>query len=138
MKLNCNGWSLKEMILFSSVLLVFLLIAIFNIMRLYHGVTDASNHNSSQSETAKYGIYTYEEIEDLVLNAGLDYYNELYDGEKDVKITTNKMKKQNLLKADSLIPNTEQKECIGYVLFKNGEPSVFIECQKYKTEGYEE
>lgn len=137
--LNQHGWSIKEMVLFCSILLVFFLIAIFNIMRLYHNFSEANNGNrNSNHSVTETSHYSYEDIENQVLEAGLDYYNEFYDKEKNVKITVHKMKKQGMLNGDDLIPIDETKECSGYVLFEDGEPSVYIKCQKYITNGYEE
>lgn len=38
MKLNNNGWGMKEMIMFMSILLLFLLLAVFNVSRLYKSI----------------------------------------------------------------------------------------------------
>ena len=53
MKLNKHGWSMKEMIIFCSILFVFLLISVFYIMRLYSGLekTGKINTDKNSSET---------------------------------------------------------------------------------------
>lgn len=141
MKLNHHGWSLKEMVLFSSILFVFFLLAVFNIIRLYRGFHENNSNttsNKTQVNESSKNDYSYEDIEANVLSAGLDYYNKYYDNEKNVKITTSKMKQQGLLHTSDLIPEKEKKECSGYVEFENGDPFVYIKCQKYETSGYEE
>lgn len=138
MGLNKNGWSLKEMVIFSSILFAFLLIAIFNIMRMYQGLHEEDSNSSTTNQNRVDKSFNYQEIEDLVLEAGIDYYNLYYNSESNIKITISKMKKQGLLKSSMLIPNGEQKECNGYVEFKEAEPKAFINCQKYKTNGFEE
>lgn len=137
MKLNKNGWSLKEMVILSSILFAFLLIAIFNIVRMYYGLHKEDDHSSTNQNTSEVG-YTYQEIENNVLEAGIDYYNLYYNLESDIKITIYKMKKLGVLDSNLLKPNGETKECTGYVQFKNGDPKAFIQCANYKTNGYEE
>lgn len=138
MGLNKNGWSMKEMIIFSSILFAFLLVAIFYIMRLYNGLEEKGavhNNSSSNQETV---TLTYSDIEDRVLEAGLDYYNEYYDDTLDIKITTDKMIRHSYLYSKEIRPSNENKACKGYVMFENGEPSVYIKCLNYQTPGYEE
>ena len=134
MGLNKNGWSIKEIVIFSSILFAFLLIAIFNIMRMYNGLHNKEDSHSSTSQSAN----TYQDIENKVLEAGLDYYNLYYNSESNIKIAVSKMKKQGILESSMLIPSEESQECTGYVQFKNGDPKAYILCQKYKTSGYEE
>ena len=136
MKLNNHGWSMKEMIIFCSILLVFLLIAVFNIMRLYHGLNSNEDKNSS-TNTSVEEIYTYEDLEEKLLDAGLDYYNE-YSEPEDIKITTDQLIKKKLLRSSDLKPEGEKNECKGYVLFEGEEPLAYIKCQNYKTSGYKE
>lgn len=138
MGLNKNGWSLKEMVIFSSILFAFLLIAIFNIMRMYQGLHSENTSNSSNSQNNSEVNYSYKEIENFVLEAGFDYYNLYYNLEPKVKISISKMKRQGLIKSSMLKPSSEQKECDGYVLFDEGTAKAFIDCQKYKTNGFEE
>lgn len=135
MELNKHGWSMKEMILLSSILLAFLLVAIFNIMRLYHGLEDKNNKSTSNKKIEVIG-HSYEKIEELVLNAGLDYYNEY--SSQDGKISTDRLKRRGFLSSKDLRASNESDDCTGYVEFRDGEPFVYISCAKYETEGYEE
>lgn len=138
MKLNNSGWSMKEMIIFSSILLVFLLIAVFNIMRLYHGLNPSTENNKGNSNINETKKYSYEDLEEKLLDAGLDYFNEYTNSDENVKIKTEQLIKTKLLTSSDLMPEDEKKECKGYVLFENGEPFSFIHCQNYETNGYEE
>lgn len=137
MGLNKHGWSMKEMIIFSSILFAFLLLAVFYIMRLYHGLEQrgVTNHNSSNQTQI---TYTYVEIENKVLEAGLDYYNEYYDNAEDVKISTDRMIRHGYLHSKELKPSNDSKACTGYLQMKDGEPFAYINCSNYKTQGYEE
>lgn len=133
MGLNKHGWSMKDMIIFSSILLAFLLVAIFYILRLYHGLEQ--NGVIENNTDLK---YNYVDVEQNVLNAGIKYYNEYYEIDQNVVIPTSIMKKHGFLKSKELKPADEKKECTGYVIFEDGEPASYIKCQNYKTNGYEE
>lgn len=132
MALNKHGWGMKEMIVFSSVLLLFLLIAVFYILRLYNGIGRNNTYKNSSSES-----YSYTEIEDKLLNAGINYYQEYYEEGMDVRITTSMLKKHGYLKASDLKEKNEKKECTGYVLVENMEVFSFIQCPNYETIGFE-
>lgn len=49
MKLNNNGWGMKEMVLFMAILLMFLLVAAYNVNRLYTAI-DSSKNNVSYTQ----------------------------------------------------------------------------------------
>jgi len=137
MKLNNNGWSMKEMILLSSILFAFLLIAVFNIMRLYSSMEQDERDRTSIKNNKNSG-YAYTEIERKVLDVGLDYYNEHYNSTSDVKITTDRMKRLGLISDEQLRPKNEDNACVGYVEFLDEEPHVYISCKNYETKGYKE
>lgn len=134
MGLNKHGWGMKEMIIFSSILFAFLLVAVFYILRLYHGL----EQTGVIPNTTNTSSYSYSDVEQKVLDAGIDYYNEYYESDIDVTITTSIMKKHGFLQAKDLKPKNEKKECNGYVVFIDGEPEAFIQCENYETIGYEE
>lgn len=133
MKLNKNGWSGKEMIILSTILLAFLLIAIFFIVRLYNGL-----NNSGNIDTPVVRTYTYEEIEENLLENGLDYYNEFYENGESTKITIEKLKKHNYITTNDLKAEGESKSCTGYVEVSESGAEAFIKCSKYETIGYKE
>lgn len=133
MKLNRNGWSLKEMILLSSILFAFLLVAIFMIIRLYSGL-----NKSGITDKTVVHRFTYVEIESNVLEAGLDYYNEYYDGEDNVRVTVSRLRRKNFLTSNDLRAEGEKSSCDGYVEFQDGTSKAYIKCDNYVTDGYEE
>lgn len=134
MELNKHGWSMKEMIILSSILFLFLLIAVFYIIRLYHGLEQTGVINSSNKQE-----YSYTEVEDFVFEAGMKYYKEFYKDGDRVKISTDKMKKYGFLTSSQLKSIGESKECIGYVeVLSLHEASSYIKCRSYETVGYEE
>ncbi len=141
MKLNKHGWSMKEMIIFCSILFVFLLISVFYIMRLYSGLEKTgkinTDKNSSETKTEETG-YSYSEIEENVLQASFDLYNEEYGNLESVKITTDRLRRKGYLTSKDLKSIYDKSFCSGYVNFVEGDPSVFIKCKSYETDGYED
>ncbi|MCI8467719.1 MAG: hypothetical protein HFI08_06015 [Bacilli bacterium] len=131
--LNNKGWSLREMVFLSSILLAFLLVAIFMIIRLYHGL-----NKSGITDTPVVQKYLYEDVERNVLDAGIDYYNEYYNGEENIRITVSKIRRKGLITSNELHAEGEKRSCDGYVEFQDGIPEVFIKCENYMTKGYEE
>lgn len=133
LKLNNRGWSLKEMILLSSILMAFLLVAIFMIIRLYSGL-----NKRGLTDTPVVRKYNYGEVEQNVLEAGMDYYNEYYNGEDGIKITVSKLRRKGLITSNELRAENEKKSCDGYVEFLNNISKAYIKCDNYITNGYEE
>lgn len=133
MNLNNHGWSLKEMIIYCGIMLAFLLVAIFFIIRLYSGL-----NSSGVTDKSPIVSYSYSEIEAFVLEAGLDYYNEYYDKAENTVITTAKLKKHGYLSSDKLKAEGETKSCSGYVEVIEGSAQSYIKCGAYMTMGYEE
>jgi len=67
MHLNKNGWSLKEMLLLSGILVLFLLIAIYYIVSLY-------NNFGEEVKATNYSLLE-KRLEDKALIYLNDYYN---------------------------------------------------------------
>ncbi len=132
MKLTNHGWSLKEMILLSSILMAFLLVAIFMIIRLYSGL-----NKSGITNTPVVHKYSYTEVENNLLEAALDYYNEYYDGEEDIRIESSKLRRKGYINSNELKANDEKKACEGYVVFSGYESKAYIKCDNFMTNGYE-
>lgn len=128
-KWNQHGWSMKEMILLSSILFAFLLLLAYTVIQLQKGL------ESNQSKNTNVSQEDYRNIEHVVLEAGLDYYNENFDGFENMYVTTSKLIKENYLNFSSLQVNHDK--CSGYIKFSQGEPKVYIHCENYKTKGYE-
>lgn len=132
MKLSNHGWSLKEMILLSSILFIFLLVAIFMIIRLYSGL----NKNGIIDNPVVHK-YSYQDVEANVLEAGLDYYNEYYNGEVDIQVPVSKLRKKGYISSNELKAGESKKACDGYVEFLESGTKAYIQCDNYETNGYE-
>ncbi len=140
MKLNNHGWGLREMLLYCGILLLFLCIAVFFIIQASKGLEDIGESNNAIVEEE----VSYSEIEENVKDASLLYVDAYYEeGIKTgtITITTDNLKKFNMLSIDDLIPVGEKNSCNGYSLVKNEDNSLvvsaYIKCSNYETNGYQ-
>lgn len=130
MFLNKKGWSLREMLLLSGVLLLFLIIAIFYIFRLY---------NSFGEEAS---VSYYYDLEDRLKNNAKTYLSDYYTSEltnDEIIISRNVLRNYNL---DVDLKDSEGNVCSGYVkafqLDDDTIVSAYIKCPNYTTNGYED
>ena len=130
MKLNKNGWGLREMIFFSSILFIFLFIAIYYISRMY----DTVNQNLSATN--------YIELEKKLEDQTLIYLDKYYDG---YLTSDNMIINESILKSYNLnvdLRDNKGKICTGYVIANKTHGIIhkkaYIKCPKYQTEGYTE
>lgn len=130
MYLNKNGWSLKEMLLLSGILGLFLLVAIYYISALY------DNFDKEVKVT------NYAELEKNLEKQALIYLNDYYDEiltNDNITITRNVLRSYNL---DIILEDNEGKSCSGYVTANKTHGKIYtksyIKCNNYMTEGYEE
>lgn len=129
MKLNKSGWGLKEMLVLSGILILFLFIAIYFIYTMYNSLDGDLNKSY------------YEELEQKLENQAqvfvTDYYNEELTSEK-LTITRNILKSYNL---DIDLVDTNNDACSGYVIaYKQDSKNYikgYIKCPNYMTDGYE-
>ena len=130
MHLNKNGWSLKEMLLLSGILVLFLLVAIYYIATLY-------NNFGEEVKATNYSLLE-KRLEDKALIYLNDYYNDMLTSE-EVTITRNVLKSYNL---DVVLEDNKGNSCSGYVIANKTHGKVYtksyIKCNSYMTEGYEE
>lgn len=124
--LNKHGWGLKEMLILSGILILFLFVAIFYIFTLYNELDKeiSSNYYSSLEH-------------DLEASAEI-YLNDYFDGVlTDEKITISR----NVLRLYDLDVTLKDKNgnlCSGYVVANKDAIKGYISCDEYTTEGYEE
>ena len=128
--LNKHGWGLKEMILLSGILLIFLVIAIYYVSSIYKDI--------GEEVTNKYYYQLEDKLKNQVNVYLSDYYGENLTNNKII-VTRSTLRKYNL--DISLIDNTG-KSCSGYATaYKTvGVTNInaYIKCNNYKTVGYED
>lgn len=126
--LNKHGWGLKEMLILSGILVFFLIIAIFFIVRMYNEL-DMQVTNKS-----------YVNMEDKLAENARVYLDNYYDGvltSEGIIITQNVLKAYGL---DTLLEDDYGNSCTGYVKASKsaGITNVlpYIKCNNYTTIGY--
>lgn len=130
MFLNKNGWGLKEMIVLSGVILLFLIVSIYYIATFTHSFAkETSNHYYYQLEDKleEKALIYLEQHQDMVLT------------NTDVTITRNILKMYNL---DPSLIDLDGNACDGYAIasISHGKVQVkgFVQCHEYQTKQYEE
>ena len=122
--LNKNGWSLKEMLVLSGIIVIFLIITIYYISTFF----DSFNPKGY-----------YKDLEAELQTQGEVYFDKYYDGiltSNEVKISESKLKE----KLDLNITDLDGSACSYYIIGSktHGNISVksYISCSKYTTSGY--
>ncbi|MBE6154329.1 MAG: hypothetical protein E7163_01970 [Firmicutes bacterium] len=130
MALNKHGWGLVEMLLLSSLLIIFLLIAAYLVYILYGTFernTISDNYISLEEKLEKQTL--------IYLN---DYYDEDLTSDK-ITITRSVLKSYDL---DISLLDSKGNACSGYtVAYKTKgivHTDAYIKCDGYMTEGYED
>ncbi len=125
MILNKRGWGLREMLIWSGILLVFLIIAIYYIYNLYSSIDQELLTN------------TYTNLENNLERQADIYLENYYDGEltdDNMTITKSVLKSYDL---DISLKDDDGNLCSGYVMANKNEVKGYISCRDYTTDGYE-
>ena len=136
--MNNGGWSLQLMLFFCAVLILGLFISASIL---------ANNFNQSSSNSSNTQQFSYSDLEVRLINSSKKYINAYYqnaltdNADFTVIVSSNTLKQENYL--TKLMNPKNQKECIGYVIFKKVDNYFhydgYINCNpNYKTEGYQE
>lgn len=155
MKLNNHGWGMRDMIIYTCILLLFLLFVAYSVNSLYDilgntGEVEENNtvvdnqqeqENEKEEEPLIVDVEYYNSLEENLKKSTLDYLNtyptDLSSG--ILKITSDTLIGLNLM--DELYDQTKENKCIGYSnVFQedNGDYIVdsYINCSNYTTQGY--
>ncbi len=123
--LNKKGWGLREMLVLSAVLIIFLMVAIYYIYRLYGDLNRDLNNNYYYDLEAKLEGQARVYIDDY-LTQDLD--------NNYLTITRGNLRNYNL---DVELKDKDGKACSGYVKANKDEINGYIKCEDYETDGYE-
>lgn len=156
MKLNNRGWGYRDMIIYGCIILLFLLLAAYNINYLYDGITATSDVNNTYNNEQQSDIeeitnnkpqevivdYTYYQNAELkIKNATLSYLND-YNYELSEQILNTSL--DTLIDFGYISKIYDQSGnyiCTGYsnsYLGEDGEYVIkaYVNCNNYITEGY--
>ena len=126
---NNHGWSLKEMIVLSAILIMALMVATYHVMKFSKGVKDNSLTGN------------YIALENQVTAATEAYLQEYYGKiTSSLVISTDNLISYGFLSSDSF--SNSNYSCKGYALvngYNQEEYSIssYIKCNQYETENYE-
>lgn len=141
MALNNHGWGLREMIIFVSILLLFLIIASIFVLRLYNSLNESINGDTNTNEVVDNvdkNYYYHKESE--LLQSAQAYYDDVpFDLDNgSVNVYLNELISGGYSK--QIVDENTGNYCNGYAkYFKNQNTvdiDVFIKCDSYETEGY--
>lgn len=155
MKLNNHGWGYRDMIIYSCLIIVVLLVCAYNINYLYTGLTADKEKNATnnvnqtvnednnikpQVQVVDYNYYN--QIEYKIRIATLSYLND-YNYELTGQILNLSLDSLvDLGYMDKVYDQTGSTQCTGYsnsyVDVGTGEYIIkpYINCNNYRTEGY--
>lgn len=132
MLLNNKGWSLKEMLLLSCIILIAVFVAAVMVNNLYKGLDLTINNNSSSSNNQS-SENKYKTIEKNLMNAAKNYARE------------NELDEEDFIYSDTLIEEgyltlskmtNDDDICDGYVEKRKTTYKSYISCASYETDGY--
>ena len=143
--LNNHGWGMRDMIIYSCVILLFLLIATYYIRTFYKGLSNATNTVVETKKTEevikKQDVSLYNNYEQRMHNAAINYVYQYY-GDLDrsiASITLNDLTSKGYI--EPLYDQLDNSLCMGYSDVWDSEDSVlhassYVRCTHYKTVGY--
>ncbi|MBE6148921.1 MAG: hypothetical protein E7167_05520 [Firmicutes bacterium] len=120
MKLNNKGWGLKEMMIISSILLLFLLFAAYYIYMLYN--------NLDTSSASVYG-----KLELKLQTSAVSYVNKHNLQNSKVIISLDDLQKAGYI---DIFTDPNDDACNGYVIYENQDYKSYISCNYYTSFGY--
>lgn len=127
--LNKHGWSLREMLILSGILIVFLFIAVYYIFTMYRDLDLEIGNNH------------YSNLEEKLEENAIVYLEDYYEGDlnsEGLKITRGMLRSCDL---DVELRDKDGHVCAGYVMARrtHGEDDIkaYISCSDYTTEGFE-
>mgnify|MGYP005772543431 FL=1 len=127
--LNKHGWSLREMLILSGILIVFLFIAVYYIFTMYRDLDLEIGNNH------------YSNLEEKLEENAIVYLEDYYEGDlnsEGLKITRGMLRSYDL---DVELRDKDGHVCAGYVMARrtHGEDDIkaYISCSDYTTEGFE-
>lgn len=129
MKLNKHGWGLREMLILSGILIIFLGVSIYLTYVLYNSFNKEMKNN-------------YDTLESNLKHQASVYLDDYYDDDltsDKITITRSVLRSYDL---DTELKDKNNKDCSGYVIaYKTmGITHIdpYIKCEKYESKGYEE
>ena len=125
---NNQGWGLREMLFFSGILLLAVIVVAILVNTLYNDLSSSLPNNASDKNAS-----TYEQVEENLANAAKRYYRAHQEEAGDL-IVSEDLIEENYITVQKLTVNNDI--CDGYVLVEDDVFTPYITCTNYETEGY--
>lgn len=137
--MNQRGWSLSSYIGYAVILIIFILIIAFNVIKLNSSTRGNNGDNSGTTMNGENKVSSYSEAEGAVVDSLKGYRADKYK-KKDIDgtliVTVNELISGGYLKTIVL----DGTNCSGYgVISKNGSSydyESYVRCGNYTTPGY--
>lgn len=133
--LDNKGWGLRSMIIYSTIIIIALLIATFYVIALYSELD--RNIKSNKQDNTIIDKKQYEEYERKLEEATINYIdncNCIDDNTSTMRISYDTLVDKNYI-------NSIKDDCSGYVdvylQSENISTKAYLKCSNYITEGYE-
>ena len=149
MKLDSRGWGLREMIIYTCILLLLLLFAAFNINSLYSSLQDSKNDIQEVVEPVDKGNKEENYVSEVVdKNKYYIYEDKMVEATKDYLKDYNYDLTENILTVDletlvnfgyieRIYDQVDSSICTGYTnsFEENNEIKInaFVKCSNYRT-----
>lgn len=136
--LNNHGWSIKEMLLYISILLIALFFSTFFILQL----KEEFGESFKEMVTGK---ITYATIERNLEQASIQYIQKFYGeniGNSTIIVLSDNLVSYDILKESDLI-TSDKDICKGYALIRKSDYDYldvqsYIICNQYKTKEFQD
>ena len=120
MKLNNKGWGYRQMLLMTSILLIFLLFTAYNIYALYKNL----DHSDAK---------VYMNLESKLQVAAASYIKDEGMRNQSVILTLTELKDLGYI---TEFNDDEGKACNGYLIYQNYDYNAYIKCPNYISTNY--
>lgn len=129
-KLNNKGWGLSSMIVYTSIILIALLIATFYVIALYSDL-DKNIYGNSNNKS-------FENSEEKLKSNAIKYIKARTNEDGNYIVTYDMLKNADYI--EKITDDKTNNECDGYVKINikdyNYEANSYLKCDSYVTEGY--
>ena len=146
--LNNHGWGMRDMLIYSCIILIFLLIATYYIKSLYRGlsmddkvVTNEVVEEDDTKPTKEINYDLYVNYEQRMNNAAINYVKRYYSSLDTGIASVELWDLTNGGYIEILYDQVDYSRCLGYANVWDNEDgelnaSSYIKCPSYTTDGY--
>ena len=146
--LNNHGWGMRDMIIYSCVILIFLLITTYYVRSLYRGLSMGENvveedrtNDADKTPYKEIDYSLYKNYEDRMSSVAIDYVIKYYStlNTSIASVDLNDLIREGFI--ETLYDQRDGSRCMGYTNVWDQEDgslraASYIRCPSYTTSGY--